>query len=100
MILLALTSRLRNGTRARHPGSVWQRPPQAKRFLRNLFDLSVRPSGQLDFAARCLLLVAFAVLCHGFGAGAALFLKAAPVFATVIFAALFVCAATNWLSRD
>ena len=100
MIVLAVTSRLRRGTRTRHPGSAWERPTQARRFFRNLFDLSMRPANALDFVARCLLLVTFALACHGLGAGVALFLRAAPVFATVIFAALFVCTATNWLSRD
>ena len=100
MLIFALSSRLRSGARARHPGAVWHRPAPSKRFLKQLFDLSVRPANALDFAARCALLVGFAFICHGLGAGAALFVRAAPVFATIIFAALFICAATNWLSRD
>lgn len=100
MIILALSSRLRHGARSRHPGSIWNRPAPTKRFLKQLFDFSVRPANGIDFAARCILLVGFAFVCHSLGAGAALFVKAAPVFATIIFAALFICAGTNWLSRD
>lgn len=100
MIVLAATARLRHGIRTRQPGSLWEPQSQIRRFLRNLLDLSVRPANQAHFAARCLLLVAFTFFCHGLGMGAALFVKSAPVLATIVFGALFVCTATNWLSRD
>jgi hypothetical protein len=100
MMLVAAACRLRHGRPSPRRENLWARPSRRARFLKNLFDLSVRPASALDFVARCVLLVAFALVCHSLGAGAALFVKAAPMSAAIVFGALFVFAATNWLSRD
>lgn len=100
MIVFAAASRLRPNAPARRGESVWQPRPRARRFLKNLFDLSVTPATKAALLARCALLVVFALVCHSLGYGAALFVKAAPVSAAIVFGALFVFAATNWLSRD
>ena len=101
-MILFLTA-IRLGPRrapARRPATPWQRQPRSVRFLQNLFDLSVRPATKRAFAARCGLLVGFALVCHSLGAGAALFVRAAPLSAMVLFGALFLFTATNWQSRD
>lgn len=101
MILFLTAIRLGSGRLpARRQATSWQRQPRSLRFLRNLVDLSVRPATKLAFAARCGLLVAFALFCHSLGAGAALFVRAAPLSAMVLFGALFLFTATNWLRRD
>jgi hypothetical protein len=100
MILIAAACRLRSDLPPRPRDTIWQRQPRTIRFLRNLCDLSVPPATHLTFLARCGLLVAFALVCHSLGAGAALFLRAAPIPAMILFGVLFVCATTNWLSRD
>lgn len=100
MLIVAAACRLRADQPVRPRKVEWEQQPRRVRFFRNLFDLSVRPASRLGFAARCVLLVAFALVCHSIGYGAALFVKAAPVSAAVVFAALFICATTNWLSRD
>ncbi len=100
MMLVAAACRLRTGQPARRPAIVWDKQPRRVRFFRNLFDLSVRPASKLAFAARCALLVVFALVCHSIGYGAALFVKAAPLSAAIVFGALFICATSNWPSRD
>lgn len=100
MILIAVATRVRSGKPAGRRGSPWQRQPRARRFLKNLFDLSVQPASRIDLVARLALLVVFALFCHSLGYGAALFIKAAPLSAAIVFGALFVFAATNWPSRD
>ncbi len=99
MLLVATACRLRAAPDTSRTTAKSQQPRRV-RFLRNLFDLSVRPATSLDFAARCALLVLFALVCHSIGYGAALFVKAAPVSAAIVFGALFVCATSNWPSRD
>lgn len=100
MILFAVATRVRSGKPARRRQSPWQRQPRARRFLTNLFDLSAQPAGRFGLVARLALLVVFALVCHSLGYGAALFIKAAPFSAAVVFGALFVFAVTNWPSRD
>jgi hypothetical protein len=99
MFLIAATSRLRSDTAERRGSSPWNRPSRLARFLRNLFDLSVRPATALDFAARCILLVLFAVVCHCIGAGSASFVKAAPLSALALIGALFVFALAKGSGR-
>jgi hypothetical protein len=100
MLLVAAACRLRADKPTRTRKVEWEQQPRRVRFLKNLFDLSVRPASKLDFAARCILLVAFALVCHSLGYGAALFVKAAPLSAAIVFGALFIFATSNWLSRD
>jgi len=100
MMLVAATCRLRGAQHVRRRDVEWKQQPRRIRFFRNLFDLSVRPASKLAFAARCALLVAFALVCHSIGYGAAQFVKAAPISAAIVFGALFICATSNWLSRD
>jgi len=100
MMLVAAVCRLRAGHPARRRAFAWDQQPRRVRFFRNLFDLSVRPASKLDFVARCALLMVFALVCHGIGYGAALYVKAAPLSAAIVFGALFICATSNWLRRD
>lgn len=100
MMLVAAACRLRAGQPDRRRDVKWEQQPRRVRLFRNLFDLSVRPASKLAFAARCALLVVFALVCHSIGYGAALFVKAAPLSAAIVFGALFFCATSNWPSRD
>lgn len=100
MLLIALPACLLARDKAADTRDPWQRRPAWRRSLRNVFDLSVRPARRREFVARCLLLVLCAVVFNALGAGAALFIQAAPVLALVLVGALAGLGAMSWISRD
>lgn len=100
MLLISAVCRLLEGPRIRRGEAAWRQPPPFARFLNNVVDLSVPPRGMVAFAARCLLLLAVVVLCYHLGAGAAIFLRTAPLPAMIIGGALFAATVSGWWRRD
>lgn len=91
LIARAPATRRETGSEAQHP---WQRS------LRNVLNLNLPATRRRDFLARCLLLGLCAVACYHIGAGAALLMKAAPLTALVLLAALIHCVAMTGTDSD
>lgn len=99
MVLIGAACRLHAALSARRGDSL-RHTPRLSRFLRNVLDLSEQPRSVGILVGRCALLVAFALICHTLGAGAALFLQTAPVSALILVGALFAFAFKTSRKRD
>lgn len=100
VLLIAFTARLLGSHRACQASATELLQNERSSGLRNLFDLSARPPRRRDLAARCLLLIVWAAFFYGLGAGAAIFVQRAPVFALLIFGTLIGFSAALLTGRD
>lgn len=100
MLLLAVTARLRSGFATRRGAEAWQQQAPLVRFLRNVCNLSINPASGAQLAGRLTLLALVVVVSHSLGAGAAYFVKAAPLSALFLFSALIFGIATGWWRKE
>lgn len=100
MLLLSLTSRVYAPKPVRRiPGAAAERGPGAA-LLRNIFDLSSRPTSLAALVGRNLVLAAVAGICYCLGAGAAQFVHNSPILAALAGGAVLAGVLRHLLAGD